>query len=59
MEARWATAREMRKVYEDKARMVKCVRCVLAMRVDGDDDDDDDDDDVMCVAQRVATQRRR
>jgi hypothetical protein len=35
MEARWATAREMRKVYEDKARMVKCVRCVLAMRVDG------------------------
>ena len=51
MEARWATAREMRKVYEDKARMVKCVRCVLAMRVD--DDDDDDDDDVMCVAQRV------
>jgi len=48
MEARWATAREMRKVYEDKARMVKCVRCVLAMRVDGDDDDDD----VMCVAQR-------
>ena len=22
-------------------------------------DDDDDDDDVMCVAQRVATQRRR
>ena len=32
MEARWADAREMRKVYENQARGVKCVRCVLAMR---------------------------